>query len=591
MHIRASMMEFQIDGKLSPHHFSRTMTDYPWFAHYDRGVPRTLAPYPERTLLDFAADAMRERPDSPMFLFKGTTITRTQLDRTSDAFAVALAGLGVARGDRVALVLPNCPQFFVAEFALWKIGAIVAPLNPVYTEEEMVGPLNLVEATVVVTLTPFYERVKAIQPRTSVRRVITTNIKEWFPPLLRLAFTAFAERKAGHRVTRRDGDLSMADLIARHDSEHPVGPPAAPDDIAMLLLSGGTTGTPKAVPCPHRGLVITGLQLRAWTKAVMTEWKDVYMLPLPLFHSYAACAVQTTAIVNRNPIALIPNPRDLDDILRGVTKVKPAAFSGVPTLYNALLNHPRVRSGKVNFRSLKACTSGAAPLMAETKKRFEAVTGGRIIEAYSLTEALIAATANPLEGDWKPGSVGIPLPDVIVKIVGADDPTLAMPVKEVGEILIKGLQVMKGYWRDPEETAVTIVTNSAGETWLHSGDLGYLDEDGYLFIVDRKKDLIKVSGLQVWPREIEEAVAAHPAVAEVGVRGFPDEKKGEVAVAFVVLRPGMTATEEEIRTFARQHVTYYKIPGRVIFRRELPKSLVGKVLRRMLTLEEPNAMA
>jgi long-chain acyl-CoA synthetase len=567
------------------------MTDYPWFAHYDHGVPRTLAPYPERTLLDFAADAMRERPGSPVLMFKGTTVSRAQLDRASDAFAVALAELGVARGDRVALVVPNCPQFFVAEFALWKLGAIVAPLNPVYTEEEMIGPLNLVEAKIVVTLTPFYERVKAIQPKTPVSRVITTNIKEWFPPLLRLAFTAFVERRAGHRVSRRDGDLAMADLIARHDGERPSGPPAAPGDIAMLLLSGGTTGTPKAVPCPHRGMVATGLQLSAWTKAVMTEWTDAYMLPLPLFHSYAACAVQTSAIVNRNPIALIPNPRDLDDIVRSVARVKPAAFSGVPTLYNALLNHPKVKSGKVHFRSLKACSSGAAPLMAETKKRFEAVTGGRIIEAYSLTEALIAATANPLEGQWKPGSVGIPLPDVIVKIVGADDPTTELPAKAVGEILIQGPQVMKSYWRNPEETAVTIITNAVGETWLHTGDLGYLDEDGYLFIVDRKKDLIKPSGLQVWPREIEEVIATHPAVAEVGVRGFPDEKRGEIAVAFVVLRQGAAATEAEIKEFAKQHLTYYKIPSRVIFRRELPKSLVGKVLRRMLTLEEPNAMA
>ncbi len=578
-----------MDGNLSLRHFLRIMIDYPWFAHYDRDVPRTLAPYPERTLLDYAADAMRERPESPVLLFKGTTVTRAQLDRASDAFAAALAGLGVKRGDRMALVLPNCPQFFVAEFALWKLGAILAPLNPVYTEEELIGPLNLVEANIVLTLTPFYERVKAIQAKTSVRRVITTNIKEWFPPLLRLAFTAFAEKKAGHRSVRRDGDLSMADLVARHDGERPSGPPAAPDDIAMLLLSGGTTGTPKAVPCPHRGLVTTGLQLRAWTKIVMLEWTDVYMLPLPLFHSYGACAVQTAAIINRNPIALIPNPRDLDDIVKSVARVKPAAFSGVPTLYNALLNHPKVKSGQVNFRSLKACTSGAAPLMAETKKRFEAVTGGRIIEAYSLTEALIAATANPPGGEWKSGSVGIPLPDVIVKIVDADDPTRAMPTKEVGEILIQGLQVMKGYWRNPEETALTIVIDATGETWLHTGDLGYMDEDGYLFIVDRKKDLIKPSGLQVWPREIEEAISSHPAVAEVGVRGFPDEKRGEIAVAFVVLRQGMAATAEEIREFCKQHLTYYKIPSKVIFRRELPKSLVGKVLRRMLTLEEPGA--
>ena len=471
------------------------MTDYPWFAHYDHGVPRTLAPYPERTLLDFAADAMRERPESPVLIFKGTTVSRAQLDRASDAFAVALAELGVTRGDRVALVLPNCPQFFVAEFALWKLGAIVAPLNPVYTEEEMIGPLNLVEAKIVVTLTPFYERVKAIQPKTPVSRVITTNIKEWFPPLLRLAFTAFVERKAGHRVTRRDGDLAMADLIARHDGERPSGPPAAPGDIAMLLLSGGTTGTPKAVPCPHRGMVATGLQLSAWTKAVMTEWTDAYMLPLPLFHSYAACAVQTSAIVNRNPIALIPNPRDLDDIVRSVARVKPAALQ---RRADAVQRPAEPPEGEEREGALPLAQGMFIRCRAADGRDQEAVRGGdrgadhRGLLAHRGADR--ARPANPLDGAWKPGSVGIPLPDVIVKIVDADDPTTELPTKAVGEILIQGPQVMKSYWRNPEETAVTIITNAAGETWLHTGDLGYLDEDGYLFIVDRKKDLIKPSG-------------------------------------------------------------------------------------------------
>jgi long-chain acyl-CoA synthetase len=554
-----------------------------WLVHYDQGVPETLGPYPGRTLLDDLAEAVAQRPEAPALLFKGRTISHGELDRRSDAFAAALAGLGVAKGDRVALLLPNCPQFLICELGAWKAGAVVHPLNPIYTEQELEGALRRTRAETIVVLTPFYGRVKAVQPRTALRRVVATNVKEYLPPLLRVLFTLARERKDGHRVRIADGDLWLGDLLDRHRDAPRAAGPVSPDDPAVILMSGGTTGTPKGVVGLHRHYTITGRQLGTWLQAGTAPWDDVIMAALPLFHSFANIGIQSVALRNHTAIALVPNPRDLDDLLDTIAKTRPTAFSGVPTLFNALLHHPRVQAGKVDFSSVKVCFSGAAPLLAETKRRFEELTGGRIVEGYSLTEAMLACAVNPVEGPNKIGSVGMPVPDVEVRIVDPEGGA-RLPAGEVGEVLIKAPQLMACYWDDPEETAATVRTHDDGR-WLHTGDLGYLDSDGYLFIVDRMKDLIKTHGYQVWPREIEEVLATHPAVAEVGVAGVPDEAKGEVAKAWVVLRPGQQASAEELRAFSRERLAPYKVPATVEFRAELPKSMVGKVLRRALTAE------
>jgi long-chain acyl-CoA synthetase len=554
-----------------------------WLVHYDQGVPETLGPYPGRTLLDDLAEAVAQRPEAPALLFKGRTISHGELDRRSDAFAAALAGLGVAKGDRVALLLPNCPQFLICELGAWKAGAVVHPLNPIYTEQELEGALRRTRAETIVVLTPFYGRVKAVQPRTALRRVVSTNVKEYLPPLLRVLFTLARERKDGHRVRIADGDLWLGDLLEGHRDAPRAAGLVSPDDPAVILMSGGTTGTPKGVVGLHRHYTITGRQLGTWLQAGTAPWDDVIMAALPLFHSFANIGIQSVALRNHNAIALVPNPRDLDDLLDTIAKTRPTAFSGVPTLFNALLHHPRVQAGKVDFSSVKVCFSGAAPLLAETKRRFEELTGGRIVEGYSLTEAMLACAVNPVEGPNKIGSVGMPLPDVEVRIVDPEGGA-RLPAGEVGEVLIKAPQLMVCYWDDPEETAATVRAHDDGR-WLHTGDLGYLDSDGYLFIVDRMKDLIKTHGYQVWPREIEEVLATHPAVAEVGVAGVPDEAKGEVAKAWVVLRPGQRASAEELRAFSRERLAPYKVPAIVEFRAELPKSMVGKVLRRALTAE------
>jgi long-chain acyl-CoA synthetase len=563
---------------------------FPWLAHYDANVPATLAPYPDRTLVDYLADAARTQRDRPALLFKGATMTYGALEQASDACATAFASLGIRRGDRVGLLLPNCPQFFVAQFGAWKIGAIVAPLNPIYTERELEGPVRDHGIETIVTLTRFYRRVKNIQPRTGLRRVIATNIKEHFPPILRFLFTLVREKREGDRIILEPGDYHFAALLSANRGRTIERARLAADEPAVLLMSGGTTGTPKGVIGTHGGYVIAGLQVKKWNEAALGGADDVILLPLPMFHVYGNVGVQALSLISGCAIALVPNPRDLADLIATIRRVKPTFFNGVPTLYIALLNHADVRSGKVDFKSIRICFSGAAPLLAETKARFEAITGGRIVEGYSLTEAMMALCVNPVQGPNKLGSVGMPLPDVTVTIFDGDEGTRELGTKEVGEIAISAPQLMAGYWHRDEETASVLrehIVDGVARRYLHTGDLGYLDADGYLFIVDRKKDLIKTSGNQVWPREIEEVIAAHPAVAEVGVAGVSDPSKGEAVKAWVVLRAGTSVTEAEIRTFCRERLAPYKVPARVEFRTELPKTMVGKVLRRALREEAP----
>ena len=565
-------------------------TAVPWLEHYDAGVPHTLAPYPNRTLVDYLSDSARSRPNRPALLFKGTTISCRDLERLSDVCAAAFAALGIRRGDRIATLLPNCPQFVIAQFGAWKLGAIVAPLNPTFTERELEGPLREYGIETIIALARFYPRVKQVQRRTPLARVIATSIKEHFPRLLWWLYTLLREKRDGDRVALAPGDHDFAAILHAHEGQAPPRASVTPDDPAVLLMTGGTTGTPKGALGKHAGYVYTGLQVKAWTESVLGGDRDVILTPLPLFHVYANVGLQGLAFVNGNPIALVPNPRDLGDLIATLGRVKPVFFAGVPTLYIALLNHPDVQRGKVDFKSIKICFSGAAALLADTKQRFEALTGGRIVEGYSLTEAMMGLCVNPVNGPNKLGSVGLPLPDVSVRIFDSENGTQVLPPNEVGEIALSAPQLMVGFWNRADESASVLrdhIDEGGARRWLHTGDLGYLDDDGYLFIVDRKKDVIKTSGYQVWPREIEEVLGAHPAVAEVGAVGIPDSRKGEAVKAYIVLRSGCSATEEDLRDFCRTRLAPYKIPSRVEFRNELPKTMVGKVLRRALRDQGP----
>jgi len=553
------------------------MNDKPWFKHYDKDVPYTLKPYPERTLVDVVSETASQSPGHPAMLFQGREVSYGELERSSSILARALIELGVKKGDRVALLLPNTPQMILSFFGIWKAGGMVVPLNPLYTERELEHALLESGAETVVVLTPFYDKIKAIQPKTRLRNVIATNVKEYLPPLKRILFTWLKEQKDGHRIALHSEHFWLGDLLRKYSALPRSGVKTRPEDPALLLFSGGTTGTPKAVVGTQHALFIAGFQIRTWFKNMLKEWDDIIMLNMPLFHAYGLVGVMATGLVGHNPFALIPNPRDLDDLLTTIQKVRPAFLPGVPTLFNALLNHSKVKSGQVDLTSIKLCISGASSLLAETKQRFESITGGRIVEAYAMTESMLGATVSPVMGVYKPGSIGIPLPDVELRIVDAETGQEELEPGQVGEILLYAPQVMQGYWNKPEETA-----NILRDGWLYTGDIGYQDEDGYVFIVDRKKDLIKPSGFQVWPREVEEVLASHPAVAEVCVAGVPDAYTVEAVKAWVVLQPDQQVSAEELRAYCRENLAAYKVPKTVEIRDSLPKSTVGKILRREL---------
>ena len=553
------------------------MRDKPWIKHYDKGVPHSLQPYPEITLVDVVRKTAEDYSERTALFFKGSTMSYGEFERQSNALAAALLSLGVDRGDRVALIMPNSPQMLISEFGIWKAGAIAVPMNPLYTLNELEHALNECGAETAIVLTPYYEKIKTVQPDSRLKRVIATNIKEYFSPLNNVLFTVVKEKQDGHRIALKYGDHWLRNLIKTHLQEKFSPVPIKYDEPALFLFSGGTTGNPKCVVISHQGLVITGMQIASWFSVILDKGKDVILLNMPLFHVYAQVGIMTAALIQRYPLALVPNPRDIDDLLHTIKTLKPAVLPGVPTLFTALINHPKVKRDGSILKSLKLSVSGAAPLMLENKRRFEELTGGRIIDAYSLTESALASVFTPILGTYKHGSVGIPVPDVEVRIVEQEDGFEILAALEVGEIIMRAPQIMKEYWQNPTETALVL-----RDGWLYTGDLGYLDEDGYLFIVDRKKDVIKPGGFQVWPRDVEEAIAFHPAVFEVGVAGVPDTYQGEAVKAWVVLREGYELSVEELRAYCRKDLAAYKVPKYVEFTSSLPKSTIGKLLRRKL---------
>jgi long-chain acyl-CoA synthetase len=572
----------------SGHKVELAMSARPWLAHYDSNVPQTLT-YPDGTLLDFLRRHASERPGGVALIFKGRRMSWRALDRASDACAAGLASLGIRAGDKVALILPTCPQWVIAQLGIWKLGAVVAALNPIYTEHELGTLLRATGSRFAIALTRVYDRVKAVQPQTALQTVVATNIKEYLPRHLAALFTLFKEKKDGHRVQLAPGDRWFQDLLKANAGATPHIVKQTGEDDAIVLASGGTTGTPKGVVGQHKGFVYAGAQIEAWTRSIFEPGTDIILLPLPLCHVYANVGGLGLGFVTGSPVALIPNPRDLSDVLKTIHTVKPAFMMGVPTLFQAMLNNPDVQKGRIDFSSIKVSFSGAAALMAATKQQFESLTGGRIIEGYSLTEGMMACLVNPMKGEAKIGSIGLPLPDVDAAIVDTETGTRRCGPREEGELLLSAPQLMKGYWRNAEETALSIRRGADGRQWLHTGDIGYMDEDGYVFLTDRKKDMIKTSGYQVWPREVEEVLSQHAAIAEAGVAGVPDSLRGEAVKAWVVLRAGQHATEEELRHFCREQLAPFKVPQSIEFRADLPKSLVGKILRRELVRQHVSA--
>ena len=558
------------------------MKDRPWVEHYDKGVPATIE-YPQAPLFHFLDDSARKYPDRACTIFKGAVVTYKEMNDITDHLAAALVDMGVKKGDRVGIFMPNSPQFVMAYYAILKAGGVVVATNPLYTAPEIEHQASDAGIEVMFVMTNFYKTIKAAQPRTKIKKLIVTNLKEALPPLLRLLFTLAKEKKGGFRIEGglAEGEVWMQDLIAKYAGAKRPALEIGPDDTALFQYSGGTTGVSKGAVAMHRNVVANTLQIKLWMTG-LEPGKEVVLMAIPLFHVYGMVAGMNFAMSNGASMAMVPNARDLKDVLENITKYKATIFPGVPALYNGINNHPDVKAGKYNLSTIKACISGSAPLLRETKEQFEKLTGGKVFEGYGLSEAPTATHCNPLNGVNKTGSIGMPLPDVEVKIISLDDGETELGQGEVGEIVIHGPQVMKGYHNMPTETANTLRTLKDGKVWLFTGDIAQMDEDGYFYIVDRKKELIKPGGFQVWPREVEEALAANPKVLEVGVAGIPDPYRGETVKAWIVLKPGESANEAELKAWCKERLAPYKVPTHYEFRSELPKTTVGKILRREL---------
>ena len=560
------------------------MNDRPWLNCYDEGVPHHID-YPEVPLYYFLEDAARKHPNTPCTIFKGAKISYREMDEITNRLAAGLAELGVKKGDRVGIFMPNTPQFVMAYFAVLKLGGIVVATNPLYSAREIEHQVNDAGIEIMLVMSNFYNLIKGVQPKTKLRTLVVTNIKETLPPVLGFLFGLTKEKKGGFRVQLAEGDIWMQDLLNRHKPEDRPKVEVGPDDIALFQYSGGTTGVSKGAVALHRNLVANSLQIRHWMVSA-EEGKETFLMAIPLFHVYGMVAGMCFAMRTAASMVMVPNPRDLKDVLTSIQKYGASIFPGVPTLYNAINNNPDVLAGKYNLGTIKACISGSAPLLRETKDKFESLTGGKLFEGYGLSEAPTATHCNPMFGENPPGSIGLPLPDVDCRIISLDDEVTVLPAGEIGELVIQGPQVMKGYHNMPTETE-----NTLRDGWLYTGDIARMDEKGFFYIVDRKKELIKPGGYQVWPREVEEVIAENPKVLEVGVAGIPDPYRGETVKAWVVLKQGETATEEDIKLWCQERLAKYKVPSHVEFREELPKTTVGKILRRELVRQHKEQVA
>jgi long-chain acyl-CoA synthetase len=570
-------------------------SDKPWLAIYDKGVPSSLAPYPEYPLFNFLEKSARDYADHPAVIFKNNQISYAQLNNLTDRLAAALADLGVKKGDRVAVFMPNTPQFPIAFYGILKAGAIVTTISPLDAPAQIQHKLSYSGAETIIMMSMFYESFKAIQSNTPVKHVIVTHIKDYMPGLVKTLFPLLAAVKSDlkvHQATLRDDDAWLPQLLRRYTTAQRPQLDLGADDDAIFQFTGGTTGVPKAAVAPHRSLVANTLQIKSWLPAA-TMGQETSLIAIPLFHVYGMVVGLSYSVAVAAAMVMIPNPRDMDDLLDNIDKWHPSIFPGVPTMYNAINNHPRVQASEVDVTSIRACISGSAPLLQETQERFEQLTGASLREGFGMSEAPTATHCNPMMGENRKGSIGLPLPDVECRIVSLEDEMTDVPAGEIGELVVRSPNLMRGYWEMPTETANTLRDGPDGEKWLYTGDIAKMDEDGYFYIVDRKKDMVIVSGFNVYPTNVEEVLVQNPKIMEVAVAGVSDPYRGETVKAWVVLKSGESATEDEIIEWAKNsgQLAAYERPRIVEFRHELPKTLVGKVLRRELVEEDEKKLA
>lgn len=548
-----------------------------WIKHYEDLVSKEIE-IPDLLLTDYLETMAKNYPDRTATIFMGAKLTYQQLNSLAASFAVALMRIGVNKGDRVAIHLPNCPQFVLAYYGILKIGGILVPTNPLYVDREIEKQLNDSGASVIITLTKFYPVIERVRKHTKLKHVIVTNIKDFFPPVLKCLFSLLKEKKDGHRFVSggEQNTHTFLKLLQDNAGQKPPSLEIRPDELACLMYTGGTTGISKGAMLTNRNILSNALQVKAWLPKIQ-EANERILSVVPLFHSYGMTTCLNLAIVSAASMVLLPQ-FIVKDVLASINRYRPTLFPGVPTMYIALINHPEI--SKYDLRSISACISGAAALPVEVQTKFEQITGGRLVEGYGLSEASPVTHANPIFGLRKAGSIGLPFPNTVAKVVSLETGE-DLPVGEIGELVVQGPQVMQGYWNNEEETKLVLKGS-----WLFTGDLAKMDEDGYFYIVDRKKDMIIAGGYNIYPRDIEEVLYTHPKIQEALVISAPHEYLGETVKAFVVLKPGEEASAEEIIQYCSTRLAKYKVPKMVEFRDSLPKTLIGKILRRVVVEEE-----
>ncbi len=542
------------------------MSDYaerPWTQHYDYWV-RPHMNYPRRPLHEILRIAAVEVPDRPATAFLGAHLTFAEIKDRADRLATALAKRGVLKGDRVGIMLPNCPQYMIVTFAILRLGAIVVNVNPLYTPREILVVARDSGMRMIFTLD-----LLAQNALSAVEQVFITSATEYSAtPSLRPELS---------------GTVRMSDLI---DEVMQPGIPRVsiePDDIAVLQYTGGTTGVPKGAMLTHYNIFSNVIQTSVLHGETMRRGENRDLIVIPYFHIYGFTVGMMAGVWNGVQQILIPK-YDVEALLTAIRDYKPTYFPAVPTIYVSLLNHPRAK--EFGLDKIRAFNSGSAPLPVEVIEQFERMTGGSLNEGYGLTEASPVTHTTPSLSKRKPGSVGIPLPDTDIKVVDIGTGKLEVPFGTPGELCIAGPQVMKGYWNRPDETAIALRPDDKGRIWLYTGDIAEMDEDGYTYIKQRKKDMIIVSGFNVYPTEVEEVIFSHPAVMEAAVIGVPDTYRGEAVKAFVIVKPDKQLTVEELRAHCAANLAEFKRPTTIEIRQSLPKSAVGKVLRRVLRDEE-----
>ncbi len=565
----------------------------PWFAHYEKGVPQQLE-IPDVPVQQLLTDAAAKFPNKtavrmilrylPLGIAVQAKIRYGDLDRMSSQFAAALAKLGVVKGTKVAIMLPNMPQHTVAYFAILKAGGIVVNTNPTYPAHELEPLMNASGVDVMITLSGLYERVLEIQPRTAIKSIILTDVPEMINGLLRSRVAKTVKATGMMKdVTLQPGSYWMKELIASAPAQPPAVAIDPKQDIAVFQFTGGTTGIPKAAELTHFNLVANTEQVLSWVPT-LKRGEEKLLMAIPAFHVYGMTVGMLFTFALGGELVVVPTPRDTQHIMEVLQREKITLYPGVPTMYISIINHAKVAD--YDLRSIKVCLSGSAALPMEVAQKWEEITGGKLVEGFGMSECSPVATANPIFGQVRVGSIGVPLPSTECAIVSLETNDAGeyqfLATGQEGEIVVQGPQVMQGYYNNPDETAKTIDKDG----WLHTGDIAKMDKDGYFYIVDRKKDLIIAGGYNIVPREVEEVLFMHSKVVEAAVIGVPDARRGEVVKAFVVLKEGANATPEEIRSFCKEKLAPYKVPSYVEFRTELPKTQVGKVLRRNLLDEE-----